>query len=106
MVELYKILRAKFPQASFLKDIVLQDDGKGSYIKEWNLPDKKPSENALNVWANELDLEIRQQTAVSKRVYKPWQEQLDMQYNDHINNTNTWIEYIASVKQANPKPTE
>jgi hypothetical protein len=49
-------------------------------------------------------LEYRQKQAAEKRIYKSWQEQLDMQYHDKINNTNTWVEYISSVKAANPKP--
>ena len=36
--------------------------------------------------------------------YAPIQEQLDMQYNDKVNNTTTWEDHIAKVKLDNPKP--
>jgi hypothetical protein len=31
-------------------------------------------------------------------------DQLDMQYKDAVNGTNTWKEHIAQVKSDNPKP--
>ena len=36
--------------------------------------------------------------------YKSVEEQLDMQYHDAIDGTTTWIDYVASVKAAHPKP--
>jgi len=38
------------------------------------------------------------------RAYPSIQEQLDMQYWDSVNGTNTWANAIAAVKEANPKP--
>ena len=35
--------------------------------------------------------------------YAPVQEQLDMQYNDVLNNTTTWLDHITKVKLNNPK---
>lgn len=50
-----KALRAKFPKANFLKDIILQDDGDGPYIKEWNIPDAaKPSKATIKKWEKEV----------------------------------------------------
>tara|TARA_R110000823_G_C15644269_1_gene470241 strand:+ start:224 stop:520 length:297 start_codon:yes stop_codon:yes gene_type:complete len=45
-------------------------------------------------------------TYVDKRgvAYPTWQEQLDMQYHDQLNNTTTWKDAIAKVKSDNPKP--
>ena len=34
----------------FLKDVMLQDDGQGAYIKEWNLAIAKPSDEQLNAY--------------------------------------------------------
>jgi hypothetical protein len=30
-------------EIDFLKDVLLQDDGQGAYIKEWNLDTPKPT---------------------------------------------------------------
>jgi hypothetical protein len=45
-------------EIDFLKDVRLQDDGKGAYIKEWNLDIAQPTEaqlNALEAQANEVE---------------------------------------------------
>jgi hypothetical protein len=45
-------------QIDFTKDVILQDDGNGAYIKEWNLDIAQPTEaqlNALESQANELE---------------------------------------------------
>lgn len=51
------ILKAKYPDADFMRGIVLQDDGEGAYIKEWNLPGKlRPSSETLKEWETDLDV--------------------------------------------------
>ena len=100
------ILRLKFPNASWVKDIILQDDGTGPYIKEWNLEIFKPTKKDLDKWAIELDLEYRQSMAVAARIYPSIGEQLDMQYRDKINDTTIWEDTISAIKAAHPKPTE
>ena len=45
-------------QIDFTKDVILQDDGNGAYIKEWNLDIAQPTEaqlNALESQANEVE---------------------------------------------------
>jgi len=45
-------------EIDFLKDVRLQDDGNGAYIKEWNLDIAQPTEaqlNALEAQANEVE---------------------------------------------------
>lgn len=105
-MNIVEILKLKFKSANFLGDIVLQDDGEGAYIKEWNLVDPIPTKEDLVKWGGELDLEYRQLLAVSQRVYPPIKDQLDMLYHDKVNNTNLWAETIAAVKLEHPKPTE
>ena len=39
-----------------------------------------------------------------ERAYPSWQDQLDMQYHDQVNDTTTWKDAIQAVKDANPKP--
>ena len=36
--------------------------------------------------------------------YGSWQQQMDMQYWDSVNDTTTWADHIAQVKADNPKP--
>jgi hypothetical protein len=45
---------------------------------------------------------------VEKRqtAYAPLAEQLDMQYHDTMNGTETWLDHIRSVKEAHPKEGE
>ena len=38
--------------------------------------------------------------------YAPLSEQLDMQYWDAMNGTETWLDHIRSVKEAHPKEGE
>jgi hypothetical protein len=52
----------------FLKDVMLQDDGQGAYIKEWNLAIAKPSDEQLNAYeasANDAEYNAGQ---IAKRV--------------------------------------
>ena len=37
---------------------------------------------------------------------KSIQDQLDMQYHDAVDGTTTWKDWVKSVKDNNPKPTE
>lgn len=104
---LSELLQLKFPMADFLKDIILQDDGDGSYIREWHLVDvEQPTQEVIDQWAIELDLEYRQQQARNARRYPTWQEQMDMQYHDKLDNTTVWEDTIAAIKAAHPIPQE
>jgi hypothetical protein len=45
-------------EVDFLNEVILQDDGNGAYIKEWNLDIAKPTDaqlNALEAQANEVE---------------------------------------------------
>ena len=93
----------------FLSDVLLQDDGSGPYIKEWNIDGvAKPTDEQLNSYDTAADLEERQNAvrATRKAAYKDIGEQLDMQYKDNVNGTTTWKDHVAAVKSANPIPTE
>ena len=39
-----------------------------------------------------------------RRAYASWSDQLDMQYWDAVNGTSAWLDHVASVKAAHPKP--
>jgi hypothetical protein len=45
-------------EINFLNEVILQDDGNGAYIKEWNLDIPKPTQaqlDALEAQANEVE---------------------------------------------------
>jgi len=95
----------------FLADVLLQDDsnGQGPYIKEWNISGvAQPTDDQLNAVDSAADLEERQNAvrATRKQAYGDIGSQLDMQYHDNVDGTTTWKDHVASVKTANPIPTE
>lgn len=77
-MNLFDILSIKFPGASFLHDIKLQDDGEGAYIAEWNLPQPKPDANTIKSWF--LDKSVieeyntKQNKLLNQDIYKKLEE--------------------------------
>jgi len=94
-------------EIDFSKDVILQDDsnGKGAYIKEWNLSIAKPTDVQLASYETAGNAEEALQTILNTRAraYPTWQEQMDMQYKDLLNGTTTWKDAVAKVKSDNPK---
>ena len=94
-------------EIDFRKDVILQDDsnGKGAYIKEWNLDIPKPSDKQLQALENEAVEYERIQGIRSQRAnsYPSIQDQLDMLYWDKVNGTDNWLNSISSVKSKYPK---
>ena len=99
-----EILIMKYPHADFNKDILLRESDNGIEIYGWELDDPKPTSVMLAQWAMELDLAFRQKIAIQKRVYPSVGAQLDMIYHDSLNNTTIWLDTIAEIKAAHPKP--
>ena len=87
----------------FMKDVMLQDDsdGKGAYIKEWNLDIKKPTDKQLSTYETAgNDAESNSQVDATRRAeYGSWNDQLDEIYHD----IEAWKTRIAGVKSNNPK---
>ena len=87
----------------FRKDVMLQDDsdGKGAYIKEWNLDIKKPTDKQLSTYETAgNNAESNSQVDATRRAeYGSWNDQLDEIYHD----IDAWKTRIASVKSNNPK---
>lgn len=55
-MDLNLILKLKFPEADFMQDIKLRDDGEGVYIDEWNLQGiSSPTEQDLIAWEQEAE---------------------------------------------------
>ena len=87
---------------NFTKDVILQNDGDGAYIKEWNLNINKPTDAQLTALENECDKIERNIETNQKRIleYGTWKEQLDDIYHNGIDG---WKEKIKAVKDKYPK---
>ena len=88
-------------EVDFQKDVILQDDGDGSYIKEWNVAEAKPTAEQLNTFESdatklENNNKIR---ATRKKSYGNIGDQLDEIFKD----IDAWKTRIQKIKTDNPK---
>ena len=90
-------------EVDFMKDVMLQDDsdGKGAYIKEWNLDIAQPTDAQLSAQESAANKEEANAQVRSTRrtAYGDIGEQLDEIYKD----INSWKARIKSIKDNNPK---
>ena len=90
-------------EVDFMKDVMLQDDrdGKGAYIKEWNLDIAQPTDAQLSAQESAADTEEANAQVRSTRrsAYGDIGDQLDEIYKD----MDAWKARIKSIKDANPK---
>ena len=90
-------------EVDFMKDVMLQDDsdGKGAYIKEWNLDIAQPTDAQLSAQETAANKEEanNQVRATRKAAYGDIGEQLDEIYKD----IDAWKTRIKSIKDNNPK---
>ena len=90
-------------EVDFMKDVMLQDDsdGKGAYIKEWNLDIAQPTDAQLSAQESAADTEEANNVVRSTRrtAYGDIGEQLDEIYKD----IDAWKARIKSIKDNNPK---
>ena len=86
----------------FTTDVLLQDDGQGAYIKEWNVSGlTKPTDTQLATYetaANTAESNA-QVDATRKAAYGDIGSQLDEIYHD----IDAWKARILTVKNNNPK---
>jgi hypothetical protein len=89
-------------EVDFKKDVLLQDDGQGAYIKEWNLATPKPTLEQLNAFeAQATTYENNQKIiATRKALYGAWDKQLEEIYDNGID---SWKARIAQIKADHPK---
>lgn len=101
-----EILMMKYPDADFSRDILLRqaEDGINIEIYEWNMDDKMPTQDDLDVWAKEYDLAFRQKQVTDARPYPSTGAQFDMMYHDEMNSTTVWKDMITQIKIDYPKP--
>lgn len=79
MMPLNEIIKAKFPDVDFMRQVILQDDGKGAYIAQWGLDSPQPTDDDLVNWSNELETSYKQQEAVAVNFpYPSVEEQLKL----------------------------
>ena len=87
-------------------DFSLQNDGDGTYIAKWNSASPQPTvaeiESADAEWQAEYDSQEYARNRAT--AYASTGDQLDMQYWDSVNDTTTWKDHVASVKNQYPKP--
>ena len=85
----------------FLSEVKLQDDGSGSYIKEWNLDIAEPTAEQLATYESSATTEENNNAirATRKSAYGDIGDQLDEIYKD----IDAWKARIQSIKDANPK---
>ena len=90
-------------EVDFQKDVILQDDsdGKGAYIKEWNVAEAQPTDAQLDALdAQATTLESNNQVDSTRRTeYGSWNDQLDEIYHD----IDAWKARLQTIKTNNPK---
>ena len=101
-VKLY--CEANSKTVDFTKDVLLQDDsdGKGPYIKEWNVSGlDKPTDEQLAAQETAANTEEKnnQVRATRRAAYGDIGDQLDEMYKSF----DDWKARIKSIKDANPK---
>ena len=89
-------------EIDFRKDVLLQDDGKGAYIKEWNLDIAKPTDAQLDAFEAEATTYENNMKIIATRksLYGAWEKQLEEIYDNGID---SWKTRIAQIKADNPK---
>ena len=90
-------------EIDFTKDVVLMNDsdGKGTYIKQWNLENiAKPTDAQLDALETQAQTyENNQQIiATRKSLYGSWESQLEEIYDDGID---SWKARIKKIKEKN-----
>jgi len=89
-------------EVDFTTDVLLQDDGQGAYIKEWNISGvSKPSDSDLASYdAAATTAESNATVDATRRAsYGDIGDQLDEIYHD----IDAWRTRIQGIKTANPK---
>ena len=97
-----KIKKYVNAEIDFTSDVILQDDGNGAYIKEWNLDIAKPTDAQLSAVESDADKMERNNEVIAtrKNLYGSWESQLE-EINEQ--GLDAWKERIAQIKADNPK---
>ena len=90
-------------EVDFTKDVLLQDDGQGAYIKEWNISGvSKPSDSDLSAVESAANTAEANAQVVATRtsLYGSIAEQIEYITENGIE---AWQTKVAQIKADNPK---
>ena len=90
----------------FLNEVVLQDDGQGAYIKEWNVDGvAKPTDEQLDALSSQAEILENNAMAVANRQkeYGSLAEQLEYITE---NGLDAWQTKVQEIKTKYPKESE
>ena len=89
-------------EINFLKDVRLQDDGNGAYIKEWNLDIPKPTMAQLDAFEAQANIVENNQAQVQNRIKEYGSIAEQIEYITE-NGLDAWQLKVADIKSKFPK---
>ena len=89
-------------EVDFLNEVILQDDGNGAYIKEWNLDILKPTMAQLDAYEAQANIVESNQAQVQKRIKEYGSIAEQIEYITE-NGLDAWQSKVNSIKLKYPK---
>lgn len=94
---------AKDKDLEATEEVIVGQDEYGNDIIETRLVNVY---EPIDVTEQMVQWKLDNYVLLRKYRYAPMEQQLDMQYNDSINGTTTWLDHCEEVKKAIPKSLE
>ena len=98
----YKIKLYANREVDFLNEVILQDDGNGAYIKEWNLDIPKPTMAQLDAFEAQANIVESNQAQVQNRIKEYGSIAEQIEYITE-NGLDAWQSKVNSIKAKYPK---
>jgi hypothetical protein len=89
-------------EINFLKEVKLQDDGNGVYIKEWNLDIPKPTLEQLEQYETQANIVESNQAQVQNRIKEYGTIAQQIEYLTE-NGLDAWQTKVNNIKAKYPK---
>ena len=89
-------------EVNFLDEVILQDDGNGAYIKEWNLNIPKPTIAQLDAFEAQAKIVESNQEKVQNRIKEYGSIAEQIEYITE-NGLDAWQTKVNSIKAKYPK---
>jgi len=89
-------------EVNFLDEVILQDDGNGAYIKEWNLNIPKPTIAQLDAFEAQAKIVESNQAKVKNRIKEYGSIAEQIEYITE-NGLDAWQTKVNSIKAKYPK---
>ena len=89
-------------EVDFRKDVLLQDDGNGAYIKEWNLDIPKPTLEQLEQYEAQANIVESNQAQVQNRIKEYGTIAQQIEYITE-NGLDAWQTKVNTIKAKYPK---